>query len=1003
MSKIMKRIAYMLAAAMLFACSPEEIHHPSEAEAPETASAYEPAITVDQETNQVTFALGEKAVVPVWVFQDSKGEWTEYHSGDSFKKIFAAAGDYTVRMYVMNAAGVTPDYVTKTFHIDNTIMNFDRYIRYIAGTDSKVWRIDNSVDAHQACGESVGNPTGWWAAKPDEKADFGLYDNRLSFTKAGEYTFDPGDAGTVYVNVGVTVAPYASPDETADFMFPVSAQTTTYEFGVEGNDLMLRFPEGTLFPYIPNNDFVKDVSFHVINLDANAMTLVWYTPTGNGGGPIAWQFILTSSAAEYVFNGYNYTADSNIWKPVDEEGGSSISYYYAPGWAQIADPALEHNGAAYTWSLPSATSDRWQAQIFIVPTEPITLSADKKYDFSCIFNSSADLTAKLKVHRWSMSDDKAVQDEDNGVILIDEDITLKAGEEKIFYKTALEGIDAPDNIRLVLDFGGCPDNTEITVSRITLKDNAVDDGTILPGDEPVDPVNPGGDYTYGDNLFDGSGTLETWFSGSDWSGGLDPQATFEGGKVSLTVPAVGGSEWMGQVKIHTNIPIEAGKMYDFSAKVTTSEAGVITGKLTAESDPGGKEFFYDGGISVEAGDNTVAKTELTIDLEGENFLVIFDFGRLPQDTEIEISDIVIREMSKGGSGPVEGDNLWAAAEVNYQYWYSAGDWSGALSPAEAEPLSGNGLRVVIPEGIGGSEWMGQNSIHAPGITASKDEKYDFWLTLEADDDVTVTVKLAWDGHDTTNEFFYDPNVSLKAGEPLKYQKLSIVTDPNAEERNDYEGIVLFVDAGRCPAGTELKLTDIHFQKHVDGGDEPVQPSEPDYTTNDPSIDPAIYKIDAATNLWRSTDISFSYWYSAADWSGQLAPVTFKADDWGGLKIIVPEGIGGNEWMGQSIWHTGIPASADGLYDFCFTVRSDEDIPAMTVKLAWEGNDGDHAFFYVNDASVKAGIKYQFRMEGIAPDVDYDKIVLFVDLGRAKAGTAVSFTDFCFQTNAAETP
>ena len=56
----MKRIAYILFAAVLaFACSPEEIIHPSEKDAPASASAYNPTISVDQETNQVTFSLGE--------------------------------------------------------------------------------------------------------------------------------------------------------------------------------------------------------------------------------------------------------------------------------------------------------------------------------------------------------------------------------------------------------------------------------------------------------------------------------------------------------------------------------------------------------------------------------------------------------------------------------------------------------------------------------------------------------------------------------------------------------------------------------------------------------------------------------------------------------------------------------------------------------------------------------------------------------------------------------
>ncbi len=998
----MKKLLYILAAAgIIAACSPEEINHPSEADIPATASAFEPVISVDQETNQVTFTLGTEAIIPVWVFQDKDGEWTEYHTGDGFKKIFASAGDYAVRFYAMNAAGTTPDYVTKTFHINNTLVNFDRYIRYLAGSSEKTWRIDNSLDGHQACGESVANAAGWWAAKPDEKADYGLYDNRLTFTADGKYTFDPGDAGTVYVNTGVTASPYGEFRQDADYNVAVEAQTTTYSFAVDGNDLLLTFPEGTLFPYIPNNEFISNVTFNVISLDANAMDIVWYTPTGNNGGPIAWQFLLTSKAGEFVFNGFKYNAESNIWKPADEEGHTTVSYYYAPGWSQIADPEMTHSGSKYTWTLPEATSERWQAQVFIVPDPAISLTSAKNYDFSCILNASAAFTAKVKVHRF----DENGSDADNATTLVDAEVPLTANEDVIYYLSDIPGIDA-NNIRIVLDFGGNPAGTDVTVSNIVIKDHAIDDGTVLPEenpDNPEDPDKPG--YTYGDNLLGGLTFKEHWFSAAGWGGGLDPALTFEGGKLTLTVPEVGGEEWMGQVKLVADVAVDPEKRYSFSAKIESAEDGTATVKLADAADDTNHAFFYDNKVALTGSQVVSYVNEPTSpDQAYDAVMVIFDFGRMAPGTEITVTEIQLREITGetgGNDGPIEGENLWAAAEVEYTYWYSEGDWSGNLAPAEQELLEGNGLRVVMPDGIGGSEWMGQNALHAPGINASKDEAYDFWMTLEADEDMTVTVKLAWNGHDTTNAFFYDPNVSLKAGEPLVYQQLNIITDPKADERNDYEGIVLFVDTGRSPAGSEVKMTGIHFQKHIAGGGEP-EPEESDYTTNDPTIDPSIYKIEAETNLWRKAAISFDYWYSEGDWSGNLAPITFKADDWSGLKIIVPEGIGGNEWMGQSKWHTDIPASKDGLYDFCFSVKSDEDIPAMTVKLAWEGNDNDHSFFYVNNAVVKEGIKYQFRMQAMAPDVDYDKIVLIIDLGRCKAGTAVTITDFCFQANAAST-
>ena len=45
-------------------------------------------------------------------------------------------------------------------------------------------------------------------------------------------------------------------------------------------------------------------------------------------------------------------------------------------------------------------------------------------------------------------------------------------------------------------------------------------------------------------------------------------------------------------------------------------------------------------------------------------------------------------------------NFWKSASVSMTYWYSPSDWSGGLNP-ETESLENNGLKVVIPEGIGG--------------------------------------------------------------------------------------------------------------------------------------------------------------------------------------------------------------------------------------------------------------------------------------------------------------
>ena len=159
--------------------------------------------------------------------------------------------------------------------------------------------------------------------------------------------------------------------------------------------------------------------------------------------------------------------------------------------------------------------------------------------------------------------------------------------------------------------------------------------------------------------------------------------------------------------------------------------------------------------------------------------------------------------------------------------------------------------------------------------------------------------------------------------------------------------------------------------------------------------PDVFDVDGPGNFWKSASVSMTYWYSPSDWSGGLNPETETLEN-NGLKVVIPEGIGGNEWQGQTVFHTDIPMSASKTYDFCVTVEADQDIPAMTFKLAWEGNDKDHAAFYVNDFTVEAGEPATFKMESVVPDVDYDKVVLFVDLGRCTAGTTVTLTKICMQ-------
>ena len=800
----------LLLAGIISACSPEKITHPSEAGIP-SATQIEPVISVDQEINQVTFALpaGTKGLIPVWLFQDKTGDWTQYSAQNGLKKIFTTAGDYSVRMHLMNSNGMSPDFVQKTFHIDNTIMNFDKYNTMLTGGSQKEWRIDNSVAGHMGCGPSGTSGTEWWSANPDDKKDWGVYDNRMTFVLEGNvYQFDPGAAGTIYVNTGISSEPYGShnTNDGNDYLYPVEAQTAEWSWEVDGEDLYLILPANTYWPYYANVDFIANPRFKVESISTKSADLVI------DNGEIAWHFTITSGAAEVKFNGFNYNHEANLWKPVDAEGAHSYSFFYAPGWTQIADPEVSCAGGKYTFSLPSATSEQWQAQCFIIPTTDLPLSAATNYDFSCILNSSTDIK-KVTLKLTDTAND--------GNFLFTENVNLTAFEDYVFYLSDLPGIDAAA-VKMVFDFGGNPDNTEVSVSNIVLKDHAIDDGTVLPS-VPEDPVAGPEEYKYDSeaNLWKAADAAHSYsfFYAPSWSQLPDPEVENNGNEYLLKLPSATFAQWQAQFHIIPDNPValESSKSYDFSVVLnSTTDIRAVTLKLTENGND--DNFLFTENVNLTAFEDYIFDLSDLPGIDAAAVKMVFDFGGNPDNTEVTIKRIVLKDHAiddgthkggasgdnPGGGVDTSGTDIWDNAKVSYTWWYSMADWSGTLTP-EISTIS-NGWKVVIPAGIGGSEWQGQThfTLDAP---ASAAKKYDFCVTLNSSAACTCSVKLAWEGNDKDHAFFYDGNVALSAYEDFQYIQSGVSPDA------DYDKLALFIDLGRTPAGAEVEIKDIHLYEH----------------------------------------------------------------------------------------------------------------------------------------------------------------------------------------------
>ena len=806
----MKRLAYILTAVLaLAACAKETIQHPTESQAPATASVYEPVITVDQEINQVTFSLDVQGVIPVWMFQDKDGNFTERKAQNGLKRIFANAGDYKVRMQVMNAAGVSPDYVEKTFHINNTIANFDKYLNFLAGgttaDNTKVWHIDGETKGHMACGESGTDGTGWWSAEPGDKEAFGVYEDLMTFGGAGSYVYNPGEDGATYVNIdGVTVSPFVDQkgDATADYKVTVEEQVSSYKFEMHGNDLYLTFPEHTLFPYIDNDAFWAAPEFKVLNASRESFELV------HDNGNIAWHFVITSKAGAVKFKGFKYDADSNIWKPADED--HTLTYWYAPGWSQIADPETEQNGAEYTLTLPEATSDQWQAQFFINPTTPVVLEAAKNYDFSVIVNTNLELPG-LTLKLTDVGDD--------GNFLFTERVKFPAGET-VYYLTDLAGIDAPNGVKMVFDFGGNAAGTVVSLGNIVVKDHAIDDGTVLPDgpDEPVEPEQGAHyDITGATNLWRSMTYTMSFYTshGGSWEG--LPDSGFEADDANyiykVTMPEATDMQWQRQVAFHTTMSSSADKKYDFCCTLTpTMDLPGVTIKLVL--DGGGDNdniFYFADRHDLTAYEPFVYKMPNMDGIDMDKIALFFDFGGNPAGAEVEIKEICFQEHQEpqGGSGETAFDynaatNLWKPADAAHTYsQYYAPGWSPLPNPEITN--NGNVYSFSCPSATS-DQWQNQFFIipNTP-ISLSAEKTYDFQCKVELSQDVKgVTFKLT----DTTDDgnFLFTERRDITA-----YDEFTFTLTGQAGI--DAAAVKMVFDFGGNPDNTDVTIKEIILREH----------------------------------------------------------------------------------------------------------------------------------------------------------------------------------------------
>ena len=630
MNKIFKYIGSALACVLaITACSPEEFTGADQNGLP-TVDGRQVSVTTDQETNTAVFTVSGdfKGSYPVWYLDGKIYSFLATGSYSSMEQ-----GTHELEVRVMNRNGISQASAKGSFTFNETKVDFTPYFSKMC---NKQWRIDYAEVGHMGCGPSGTDGSEWWKAAVNDKADWGVYDDRISFAHSdsdpatgGTYSYNPGEGGTVYVNTGCSAFAEFNTNDGNDFMATVAPQTSSYTL-VPGtfNDeacLYIQFAPQTLLPYIANDAAYNNPYYRIEALTNTRMVLVC------DEGSIAWRLVFTSrddtglpepgDEAGATMD-WNYDAASNLWKGVDTgDNFDKVSPWFANNdWAQIADPEWKHEGDTWQITMPEGIgSSQWQGQFPIHTT--LSASMNKRYNFYCVVESDNDMPG-LTIKLTDTGDDNNFFFADRHEVTADKAFVYKAENVSLPLKDAAA-------LSLFLDFGGTPAGTVVKVSKIYFEEALSYD----------DERNLWKSVDSGESFIE----VAPWFANNDWGQIDNPKWSHEGNVWELDIPAeIGTQQWQGQFPIKTILSASMADSYTFSCTVEgDNDMPGVTIKLTDGAD--------DNNFFVADRHQIIADKPFTYKVTGVKLPVgdaaslslFFDFGGTPGGTHVKISDIIL--------------------------------------------------------------------------------------------------------------------------------------------------------------------------------------------------------------------------------------------------------------------------------------------------------------------------------------------------------------------------
>lgn len=448
MNKILKFIGCIaLGTIALASCSPEDFDGPN-GNVP-LASDYEGNVSVwvDQETNYAYFSFKEApGISPVWIL-----DGVQYKGDFSTKKYYRKAGTYTVQCKVKNANGISAGAIEKSFTVDKTIAT--GFTGFDSESDKNLFKTATVTQA-----------AGYYAPNWEQIADPTIVHRGRDFSVI--LPAATTEQWQCQVPLETDICTTADPDVTYDFSVLL---TSTTDHG--GMTIKLTNPYNDGDFYFQEKQILKagePTCFYITGMPSrNINNLKLFFDFGGNAEDTEVMvegitfmkssdntIVPPSKDPEPVWVDVN--SEENLWNTAEPK---QIPGFYAPGWSQISDPAVNIVDGKIMISLPEATFERWQAQVPFELNLGIT-DTEQEYDFLAVIESNAKFKPMVKLTDAT---------NDDNYLFADDSKALEEGGELRFFKTKVKMPSPCSSMKLFFDFGGNPAGTEIAISNIILQ------------------------------------------------------------------------------------------------------------------------------------------------------------------------------------------------------------------------------------------------------------------------------------------------------------------------------------------------------------------------------------------------------------------------------------------------------------------------------------------------------------------------------------------------------